>query len=53
MLTTLLQPTSGTVELDGLNPVVERDQVRKRFGICSGHMLQDILRVEGLEVSIA
>ena len=33
MLTTLLKPTGGTVELDGLNPAVEQNEVRKRFGI--------------------
>jgi len=33
MLTTLLKPTSGTVELDGLNPAVQQNEVRKRFGI--------------------
>src|SRR5215470_17620502 len=33
MLTTLLRPTSGRVELDGLDPVVKRDEVRKRFGV--------------------
>ncbi len=33
MLTTLLRPTSGTVELDGLNPAVEHNEARKRFGI--------------------
>ncbi len=33
MLTTLLKPTSGTVELDGLNPAVDQNEVRKRFGI--------------------
>jgi ABC-2 type transport system ATP-binding protein len=33
MLTTLLQPTSGRVELDGLDPWVEQNEVRKRFGI--------------------
>jgi len=33
MLTTLLRPTSGTVELDGLDPTVEQNQARKRFGI--------------------
>ncbi len=33
MLTTLLKPTSGTVELDGLNPAVDHTEVRKRFGI--------------------
>lgn len=33
MLTTLLQPTSGTLELDGLDPRKKQNDVRKRFGI--------------------
>jgi ABC-2 type transport system ATP-binding protein len=33
MLTTLLKPTRGTVELDGLDPSVEHNEARKRFGI--------------------
>jgi ABC-2 type transport system ATP-binding protein len=33
MLTTLLTPTSGTVELDGINPAIQANEVRKRFGI--------------------
>jgi ABC-2 type transport system ATP-binding protein len=33
MLTTLLNPTSGTIELDGLNPMVDRNEARRRFGI--------------------
>ena len=33
MLTTLLRPTSGRVELDGLDPVTQQNEVRKRFGI--------------------
>jgi ABC-2 type transport system ATP-binding protein len=33
MLTTLLKPTSGTVELDGLNPAVKQSEARQRFGI--------------------
>ncbi len=33
MLTTLLQPTSGTLEVDGLDPCVQKNEVRKRFGI--------------------
>jgi len=33
MLTTLLKPTSGSVELDGLNPAVQHNEARKRFGI--------------------
>src|SRR5438270_1258110 len=33
MLTTLLKPTGGTVELDGLDPTVAQGEARKRFGI--------------------
>jgi len=33
MLTTLLKPSSGSVELDGLNPATQRHEARKRFGI--------------------
>jgi ABC-2 type transport system ATP-binding protein len=33
MLTTLLKPTSGSIELDGLNPEVKQNEVRRRFGI--------------------
>ncbi|MBV8808754.1 MAG: ATP-binding cassette domain-containing protein [Acidobacteriaceae bacterium] len=33
MLTTLLKPTAGTVELDGLDPTVAQGEARKRFGI--------------------
>jgi ABC-2 type transport system ATP-binding protein len=33
MLTTLLTPTGGKVEIDGLDPAVQRNEVRKRFGI--------------------
>jgi ABC-2 type transport system ATP-binding protein len=33
MLTTLLRPTSGTVEIDGLDPSTNSNEVRKRFGI--------------------
>ena len=33
ILTTLLRPTSGDVELDGLNPVKEQHEARTRFGI--------------------
>jgi len=33
MLTTLLTPTRGRVEIDGLDPAVQRHEVRKRFGI--------------------
>jgi ABC-2 type transport system ATP-binding protein len=33
MLTTLLSPTSGTLELDGLNPAQKKNEARQRFGI--------------------
>ena len=33
MLTTLLKPSSGSVALDGLNPVTQQQEARKRFGI--------------------
>ncbi|MDE3195484.1 MAG: ATP-binding cassette domain-containing protein [Acidobacteriota bacterium] len=33
MLTTLLRPTSGKVEIDGLDPATHQNEVRKRFGI--------------------
>lgn len=33
MLTTLLNPTSGTIELDGFNPRKNKDAARKTFGI--------------------
>jgi ABC-2 type transport system ATP-binding protein len=33
MLTTLLRPTSGTMSLDGLDPVTSPLDVRRRFGI--------------------
>jgi ABC-2 type transport system ATP-binding protein len=33
MLTTMLKPTSGTMELDGLDPQVRQNEARQRFGI--------------------
>ncbi len=33
MLTTLLTPTSGTLDIDGLNPITQSTEVRRRFGI--------------------
>jgi ABC-2 type transport system ATP-binding protein len=33
MLTTLLRPTSGKVQIDGLDPTTHQNEVRKRFGI--------------------
>jgi ABC-2 type transport system ATP-binding protein len=33
MLTTLLKPTNGSIELDGLDPLVKQNEARRRFGI--------------------
>ena len=33
MLTTLLRPTSGSIELDGLDPQKHQNEARRRFGI--------------------
>jgi ABC-2 type transport system ATP-binding protein len=33
MLTTLLKPTSGRVEIDGIDPTTHQNEARKRFGI--------------------
>ena len=33
ILTTLLKPTGGSVKLDGLDPSVQHNEARKRFGI--------------------
>jgi ABC-type multidrug transport system ATPase subunit len=33
MLTTLLQPTSGRLQLNGLDPAKQKEEVRKHFGI--------------------
>src|SRR5436190_1937760 len=33
MLTTLLHPTSGALELDGLDPTTHATEVRRRFGV--------------------
>jgi len=33
MLTTLLKPTGGSIELDGLDPLKQQNEARKRFGI--------------------
>jgi len=33
ILTTLLQPTSGEIKLDSINPVIDQDHARQMFGI--------------------
>jgi ABC-2 type transport system ATP-binding protein len=52
MLTTLLHPTSGVVELDGLDPTVARDEVRKRFGVVfqDPSLDQDLTAWENMEI---
>jgi len=52
MLTTLLKPTSGTLELDGLDPTVDRDEVRKRFGVVfqDPSLDQDLTAWENMEI---
>ena len=52
MLTTLLHPTSGAVELDGLDPTVARDEVRKRFGVVfqDPSLDQDLTAWENMEI---
>ena len=52
MLTTLLRPTSGFLELDGLDPTVERDEVRRRFGVVfqDPSLDQDLTAWENMEI---
>jgi ABC-2 type transport system ATP-binding protein len=52
MLTTLLQPTSGSVEIDGLNPSDKKSEVRKRFGIVfqDPSLDQDLTAWENMEL---
>jgi len=52
MLTTLLHPTSGSLELDGLDPTKQRDEVRKRFGVVfqDPSLDQDLTAWENMEI---
>ena len=52
MLTTLLQPTSGAIEVDGLNPAEKKSEVRKRFGIVfqDPSLDQDLTAWENMEL---
>ena len=52
MLTTMLKPTSGSLELDGLDPTVNRDEVRKRFGVVfqDPSLDQDLTAWENMEI---
>jgi ABC-2 type transport system ATP-binding protein len=52
ILTTLLKPTSGSLELDGLDPTTNRDAVRKRFGVVfqDPSLDQDLTAWENMEI---
>src|SRR5499426_1412501 len=52
MLTTLLHPTSGSLELDGLDPTVKRYEVRQRFGVVfqDPSLDQDLTAWENMEI---
>jgi ABC-2 type transport system ATP-binding protein len=52
MLTTLMQPTSGTLVVDGLNPAEKQNEVRKRFGIVfqDPSLDQDLTAWENMEL---
>jgi len=55
MLTTLLDPTSGTVLIDGLDPRVVPNEVRKRFGIVfqDASLDQELTAYENLDLHCA
>lgn len=52
MLTTLLQPTSGTIRIDGHDPITEADAVRHSFGIVfqDPSLDEDLTAWENLEL---
>ncbi len=52
MLTTLLRPTSGTLQIDGLDPAAHPHEVRKRFGIVfqDPSLDQDMTAYENMEL---
>ncbi len=52
MLTTLLPPTSGTLEIDGLDPAKAQHEVRKRFGIVfqDPSLDQDLTAFENMDL---
>src|SRR5580692_1410028 len=52
MLTTLLTPTSGTLEIDGMNPVEKQHEVRQRFGIVfqDPSLDQDLTAMENMDL---
>jgi ABC-2 type transport system ATP-binding protein len=52
MLTTLLHPTSGTLELDGLDPTIRRNEVRQRIGVVfqDPSLDQDLTAWENMDI---
>src|SRR5436853_7026740 len=52
MLTTLLRPTSGTLELDGLDPTSHTNEVRRRLGVVfqDPSLDQDLTAWENMEI---
>src|SRR6187402_2295197 len=52
MLTTLLHPTSGTLELDGLDPTSRRNEVRQRIGVVfqDPSLDQDLTAWENMDI---
>jgi ABC-2 type transport system ATP-binding protein len=52
MLTTLLRPTAGTLEINGMNPAVQQEAVRRQFGIVfqDPSLDQDLTAWENMEL---
>jgi ABC-2 type transport system ATP-binding protein len=52
MLTTLMKPNSGSIEVDGLNPQEQQNEVRKRFGIVfqDPSLDQELTALENLDL---
>lgn len=52
MLTTLLDPTSGSITIDGLDPQREQSEVRRRFGIVfqDPSLDQELSAIENLDL---
>jgi ABC-2 type transport system ATP-binding protein len=52
MLTTLMKPTNGDIEVDGLNPQQHQSEVRKRFGIVfqDPSLDQELTALENLDL---
>ena len=52
MLTTLLHPTSGSLELDGLDPTSHRNEVRQRIGVVfqDPSLDQDLTAWENMDI---